>query len=140
MNDQLPSWSHDEFVHIAAEQQARENYLARVANRVLVCDTNAFATGTWHERYYHERDSRVDAVGAADKADLYLLTAPDVPFVQDGFRDGEQIRHWMHARFLEQLTGGTVPWRLIEGTYAQRFAASEQAIASLLKHSDGSRA
>ncbi|MCA9205394.1 MAG: AAA family ATPase, partial [Planctomycetales bacterium] len=43
MNDPLPSWSHDEFVHIAAEQQARENRLARQANRVLICDTNAVA-------------------------------------------------------------------------------------------------
>jgi HTH-type transcriptional regulator, transcriptional repressor of NAD biosynthesis genes len=98
-----PSWSSEEFVHIAQEQQRREDEAARRAELVLFCDTNAFATGTWHERYYQTRDPRVDAIGAADRVHLYLLTAPDVPFVQDGFRDGEHVRPWMHERFAAQL-------------------------------------
>ncbi|MCA9241240.1 MAG: AAA family ATPase, partial [Planctomycetales bacterium] len=133
MSDPLPSWSHDEFFDIATEQQARENRLAREANRVLICDTNAFATGTWHERYYQSRDARVDAIGAADKVDLYLLTAPDVAFVQDGFRDGEKIRDWMHETFRAQLAGGPTPWRLIAGSYDERFEAAEAAVAALLE-------
>ncbi|QDU87798.1 Trifunctional NAD biosynthesis/regulator protein NadR [Pirellulimonas nuda] len=132
MSDPLPSWSQEEFVHIAAEQQAREDRLAREANRVLFCDTNAFATGTWFQRYYRSRDARVDAIGAAAKADLYLLTAPDVPFVQDGFRDGERIRDWMHEAFRDQLANGPTPWRLIEGPYAARLAAAESAVEALL--------
>lgn len=133
MSDPLPSWNHEEFVHIAAEQQARENRLARQANRVLICDTNAFATGTWHERYYQSRDQRVDAIGAVDKVDLYLLTAPDVAFVQDGFRDGEKIRDWMHDAFRTQLVNGSTPWRLIAGSYAARFEAAEAAVAALME-------
>jgi HTH-type transcriptional repressor of NAD biosynthesis genes len=133
MNDPLPTWSPEEFVQIAAEQQARENRLAREANRVLICDTNAFATGTWHERYYHSRHPRVDAIGAADKVDLYLLTAPDVPFVQDGFRDGEKIRYWMHDRFRTQLAIGHIPWQVIEGSYSERLETAGQAVATLLK-------
>jgi HTH-type transcriptional repressor of NAD biosynthesis genes len=132
MSDPLPSWSHEEFVHIATEQQARENRLARKANRVLICDTNAFATGTWHERYYHHRNARVDAIGAGDKVDLYLLTAPDVAFVQDGFRDGEKIRDWMHEAFKTQLASGATPWRLIAGPYSARFEAAEAALEALM--------
>jgi HTH-type transcriptional regulator, transcriptional repressor of NAD biosynthesis genes len=133
MSDPLPSWSHEEFVQIAAEQQARENRLAREANRVLICDTNAFATGTWHERYYKTRDPRVDAIGATDKVDLYLLTAPDVAFVQDGVRDGEKIRDWMHESFRAQLVTGPTPWRLIAGPYTARFEAAEAAVVTLME-------
>ncbi len=133
MTDPLPSWSPEEFVQIATEQQACENRLARQANQVLICDTNAFATGTWYERYNHARDLRVDAIGAADKVDLYLLTAPDVPFVQDGFRDGEQIRHWMHDKFEAQLSNGRTPWQLIEGAYSDRFRIAVQAVTSLME-------
>ena len=133
MSDPFPNWSHEEFVHIAVEQQARENRLAREANRVLICDTNAFATGTWHERYYNHRDIRVDAIGAADKVDLYLLTAPDVAFVQDGFRDGEKIRDWMHEAFRTQLARGPTPWRLIVGPYEERFEAAEAAVVALVE-------
>jgi HTH-type transcriptional repressor of NAD biosynthesis genes len=126
--DPPPHWSRDEFVHIAREQQRREDQLARIANRVLFCDTNAFATGTWHERYRNCRDPEVDAIGASDKVDLYLLTAPDVPFVQDGFRDGESVRQWMHDRFMAQLAGGPTPVVVIQGAYPERLAVAIAAV------------
>lgn len=100
----LPGWSSAEFLHIAAEQQRRENVAARVANKVLGCDTNAFATGLWHERYMGCRCAEVDAIGALDRVDLYVLTEPDFPFVQDGLRDGEHIRSSMHGRLIEELS------------------------------------
>ena len=128
LSDPPPSWTHEEFIEIATEQQAREDRAARTANRVLICDTNAFATGTWHERYCGTRDVRVDAIGARDRAHLYLLTAPDVPFVQDGFRDGEHIRSWMHERFEAQLAQGAVPWHVIEGPYSCRFEKAERFV------------
>jgi len=132
IHDPPPEWSDEEFIHIATEQQARENALARVSNRVLICDTNAFATGTWHERYRGSRNENVDSIGRRDRVDLYLLTAPDVDFVQDGFRDGEHIRHWMHNRFQEQLAEGVTPWRLIEGPYPERLATAIHAVEALL--------
>jgi HTH-type transcriptional regulator, transcriptional repressor of NAD biosynthesis genes len=136
MDGPLPSWSHEEFVHIATEQQARENLAAKTANRVLICDTNAFATGTWHERYYGSRSLAVDAIGREAKADLYLLTASDVPFVQDGFRDGEHIRHWMHERFLDQLSHGSVRWELLSGNHAQRLEAASAAVEAVLRKTE----
>jgi HTH-type transcriptional regulator, transcriptional repressor of NAD biosynthesis genes len=133
MDNRLPAWTPEEFVHIAREQQSREDTLAGIANRVLFCDTNAFATGTWFERYHHRRYPEVDVIGASDKVDLYLITAPDVPFVQDGFRDGEKIRDWMHARFVEQLAVGSSPMCVLQGSYAERSAAAIEAVEGLLR-------
>ena len=130
--DPAPAWSPGEFLEIAAEQQKREEAAARRANRVLFTDTNAFATGTWHERYQKTRDPRVDAIGARDKVDLYLLTAPDVPFVQDGLRDGEHIRDWMDRRFTEQLATGAAPVVRLTGPYEARFERAVAAVERLL--------
>ncbi len=130
--DPAPSWSPDEFVDIATVQQKREEAAARRANRVLFADTNAFATGTWNERYHSTRDPRVDAIGARDKVDLYLLTAPDVPFVQDGLRDGEHIREWMDRRFAEQLANGKTPVVRLTGSYEQRFERAVAAVERLI--------
>ncbi len=124
--------SSAEFRFIAAEQQRRENAAARAANRVLVCDTNAFATGTWHERYRGSRDAGVDAIGARDRAHLYLLAEPDFPFVQDGWRDGEHVREWMHARFVQQLQAGPVPVARLRGSMDERMATATAAINALL--------
>lgn len=136
MTDPLPGWTPEEFVHIATEQQRRENIGARSANKVLVCDTNATATGTWYERYYGSRSAEVDAVGAKDRVDLYLLCAPDVPFVQDGFRDGEKIRQWMHGRFGEELAKTGVPTVLIDGHSWD--ARNEAAVLAVRKCMGGS--
>jgi HTH-type transcriptional regulator, transcriptional repressor of NAD biosynthesis genes len=132
MDGPLPGWTSEEFLTIAAEQQRRENLAARSANRLLVCDTNAFATGTWHERYMGSRDKRVDMIGRADKADLYLLTEPDFPFVQDGFRDGESIRNRMHERFTQLLSEQPTPVVRINGVGAVRLERSVMAIEPIL--------
>lgn len=124
--------SSAEFRYIAAEQQRRENAAARTANRVLICDTNGFATGTWHERYRGRRDAEVDAIGARDRVHLYLLAEPDFPFVQDGWRDGEHVREWMHARFAEQLAAGPTPVVRLRGSWEERMAAAVAAIDALL--------
>lgn len=133
MDGPLPGWTSDEFVHIAAEQQRRENLAARSANKVLIADTNAFATGMWHERYRGHRDAAVDAVGAADKIDLYLLTEPDFPFVQDGFRDGAHIRHGMHQRFVELLAQTGVETVRISGSRDQRLSQAVAEVDALLR-------
>ena len=135
MDNPLPAWTPEEFVHIAREQQSREDTLAGSANRVLFCDTNAFATGTWFERYHQRRHAEVDAIGASDKVHLYLITAPDVPFVQDGFRDGEKIRDWMHARFVEQVAVGSSPTCVLQGSYADRLSTAIEAVQRLLERS-----
>ncbi len=134
MDGPLPGWTDQEFVDIAAEQQRREGIAAGSANRVLICDTNAFATGTWFERYRGGRHAEVDAIGARDIAHLYLLAEPDIPFVQDGVRDGERIRHWMHGRFVEELAKAAVETVRVRGSINERMttacAAIERCIAA----------
>jgi NadR type nicotinamide-nucleotide adenylyltransferase len=133
MDGPLPGWTSDEFVHIAAEQQRRENLAARSARKVLIADTNAFATGIWHERYLGYRDRAVDAVGASDKVDLYLLTEPDFPFVQDGLRDGVDIRHGMHQRFVQVLARTGVRTVRVAGSRDRRRAAAIEEVDTLLR-------
>ncbi len=132
MDGPLPPWQSEEFLEIAAGQQRREDAAARAANRVLFCDTNAFATGTWHERYLGRRSADVDAIGARDRVDLYLLAEPDFPFVQDGWRDGESIRDWMHGRFVEQLAGMNVPVVRLRGALGERVECAIPEVEGLL--------
>lgn len=125
-------WSSKEFDTIATIQQATENRFAREANKLLICDTNAFVTGTWHERYFGRRSETVDWIGAKDKVDLYLLCHPDTPFVQDGSRDGEGVREWMHRRFREQLEQGSVPFVDITGDWNRRNDEAFLAVRTLV--------
>ncbi len=128
----LPGFTDEEFVTIAAEQQRRENAAARNANKVLICDTNAFATGLWCERYQGHRNAAVDAIGSHDIVHLYLLAEPDFPFVQDGFRDGEKIRGWMHQRFVEEAAKTGVAVVRLRGTLEERMAVAQKAVCALI--------
>jgi NadR type nicotinamide-nucleotide adenylyltransferase len=128
-------WRSAEFVEIAAEQQRRENRAAREADRVLICDTNAFATSLWHRRYMGSLHPEVDRVAALDRCDLYLLTGDEIPFIQDGIRDGEAIRHEMHGWFADALGAQATPWILLDGDAATRERKAFAAISDLFSAS-----
>lgn len=129
-------WTSDEFTHIARTQCEREEAAARRANRVLICDTDAFATGIWHRRYMGGRSLDVEAIAAAHRRpDLYLVTQPDIPFVQDGTRDGERLRDWMHDVFIEELTAARRPFRLVSGSFEMRLRGATREIDEVLRQS-----
>lgn len=130
-------WETAEFLEIAKEQTRREDLAARSAKRILVCDTNAFATVLWHRRYMEKDDAALRDYAAAGRADLYLLTGDEIPFVQDGLRDGEHLRHGMHAWFEEALAGQPVPWFLLRGSRKERL---QEALGLIDRHWPSARA
>src|SRR5581483_443244 len=107
-----------------------ENELAREANRILICDTDAFATSIWHRRYMGERSKDVEKIATEHRCpDLYLLTDVSIPFVQDGTRDGELIRDWMHRTFIEELNASSRPYRSLSGS-------REECLDQAIRHID----
>jgi NadR type nicotinamide-nucleotide adenylyltransferase len=128
-------WETPDFVKIAALQAERERAAARRGGPVVVCDTDAFATSIWHERYRGARSVEVDALGEAAPYHLYLLThCDDVPFVQDGLRDGEHLRRWMTEQFVERLATSGRRWRWLRGGRGERLvhalAILDEVVAS----------
>ncbi|HTK60321.1 MAG TPA: ATP-binding protein, partial [Candidatus Baltobacteraceae bacterium] len=125
-------WRTDEFVHIAETQHASVERLARSADRVVFSDTDALATAIWHERYVGSRAPAVEAFAAAHRPDLYLLTGDEIPFEQDGLRDGEHLRHWMHGRFEEVLAAQPVPYLVLRGGREERVREAVRAVDGVL--------
>jgi len=84
--------------------------------RVVVCDTDALAVALWQRRYLGTTPEHLVARAAARPPVLYVLTSPaEVPFEQDGWRDGEHIRLEMHGWFRDLLDEQPVPWIEVEG-------------------------
>lgn len=129
---QETKWQSEEFITIAHEQNHRENHAARDANRILICDTNSYATRLWHRRYMGFDLPELDAIASTCRADLYLLTGDEIPFVQDGLRDGEHIRHEMHSWFEEELRQQPCPWEIIRGDPSNRLTKALTAINAVL--------
>ena len=128
-------WRTDEFVHIAEEQTRLEDTAAREANRVLVCDTNAFATTLWHRRYVGTSSPQVEEIAGKGRCDLYLLTGDEIPVVQDGLRDGEHIRQEMQTWFEQALAKQPVRWKVLRGSLEERLREGQRLIGELFKDS-----
>jgi nicotinamide riboside kinase len=97
-------WESAEFEHIAAMQLVREDAAAATGGPILICDTDAFATTVWHERYVGGGNAAIERIADSRSHPLYLLTHSEgVPYEQDGLRDGAHIRDWMTERFIERL-------------------------------------
>ena len=135
----LDFWDEQQFRLVAHGQNAIEERLAREANGVLICDTDALATSVWYERYRHKRHSLYfDKIGLeqAKKHSLYIITSPEgIEWEDDGTRDGKDERMWMHESFLFQarkvkrLYG--IPWIEVKGDPHERLAQAVQAIDRL---------
>ena len=124
-------WTEADFVAIARRQNAMEDAAARIGSPLLLCDTDSLATAIWYERYLGGRSEAVEAIATEAVHDLYLLTDHgDVPFEQDGIRDGEHLRAWMTGRFREVLAGR--PVLELRGSPEARLAAAVGAIDELL--------
>ncbi|OGD83195.1 hypothetical protein A2572_01925 [Candidatus Collierbacteria bacterium RIFOXYD1_FULL_40_9] len=128
----LNNWQTSEFVHIASIQNQIENSLSKHANKVVFCDTNAFATEIWHERYVGFMSNAVKKVSQKALVDLYIVTDTDIPFVQDGTRDGQHQRQHMHNRFIEELNKRKLPYIVVSGPRKNRLKQAMSLIDPLL--------
>jgi len=125
-------WKSEEFIHIALKQQEHEDMMAEQASRILFCDTDALATCIWHERYMGFWSTAVESIANRKRYALYIITQPDIPFVQDRIRDSELLRGWMTDRFRVELTRRGYPWILVKGSYDDRWDRATTAVDRLL--------
>ena len=125
-------WRSDEFTFIAIEQARMEDVLATLANEVLICDTDPFATAIWHERYMGTASEAVLAIADSRHYDLYIVTDVNIPFIRDEIRDGESFREWMQERFIAELSKKPTPMIVVTGPHEERFAAAVKKIDEIL--------
>lgn len=128
------AWSDADFEAVARRQQADEDRAARRGGPVLVCDTDALATTIWQLRYTGQITEPVrQAAAAMPPRALYLLTCEqDVPFDDDGLRDGEHLRTWMNDRFRAVLPTTGVPWLEVRGDRQARLRQALAAVDTML--------
>jgi len=114
---------------IAAGHYARIETAKPLSGPVLISDTDWLMTRAWHRMMIG-----TEMAGPAyPLADLYLLLAPDVPWIDDGLRlhaEVEQRRHF-HALSQAELAWAGVRWVEIGGDWEARRSAALAAIAAL---------
>jgi HTH-type transcriptional repressor of NAD biosynthesis genes len=124
----------DDFINMANRQNYEENLLTQKANKILICDNDSFALSIWCERYLGKYYNEIyDIYKKADYLEnekkIYILTKPNVPFIQDGLRDGEHIRDWMYYKFLEEFKNKNIKYYIIDSpNYDERYTQAIKII------------
>jgi HTH-type transcriptional repressor of NAD biosynthesis genes len=123
------AWRSDEFDHIGAEQARREELAAREGRGLVICDTDPFATALWHHHYVGQPHPGLLRWTTPSRwRRVYLLCSPDVPFVQDGVRDGEHRRVEMTHRFIAAMNARGDRYEVLTGGWEERFARAVQVV------------
>lgn len=106
---------------IAEGQDAAMRAAARSQPPVLILDTDPLMTAAWAQMLFGEVPA---ALLAYEKADYYLLFAPDVPWVDDGTRFfGTDVERAQFAKIAQDmLDRAGVPYDCISGDFGEREA------------------
>jgi HTH-type transcriptional repressor of NAD biosynthesis genes len=127
----------EEFQSMAYFQNEMEYNLQKQSDKLLICDNDSFSLTIWCERYlgkYYDEIYKIyeDAKHLNNSEKIYILTKPNVPFIQDGYRDGEHIRDWMYERFIEELNKYNMKYYLIESSdYEERYNKAIEIIKTV---------
>lgn len=113
--------------HVASVMAAK-----RLANRVLIEDTDPVLTAVWSDMLLDERDPWFASFN--DYADLYLLCDIDIPWENDGTRyfPREEDRKRFLAACKRELAARGVNYALVSGSLDGRMAQATQATRGLL--------
>ena len=99
---------------------------------LVVRDTDLVSTLVYAAHYYGERPDWLRALAHARRADLYLLCAPDVPWVADPARDRPHQREALHDDFAAALAALDCRVVPVRGDWAEREAIAAAAVRALL--------
>lgn len=117
---------------IAAGQDHAMRAAAAARPDVLVLDTDPLMTAAWAEMLF---GTVPDALMEYEKADHYLLFAPDVPWVEDGTRffgdPAERARFAALAQ--DMLARAGVRFTQVSGNWDEREAQARAAIDEVLR-------
>ncbi|MFI1017299.1 AAA family ATPase [Streptomyces sp. NPDC020965] len=127
------TFASEDFPVIARRQSEREEEAAGLGSPLLICDTDAFATTIWHERYLGGTHDEVARIADRGRRHLWLLTDHEgVGFEDDGLRDGEHLRPWMTERFAAELARTGRRTVRLTGSREHRLATAITAVDTLL--------
>lgn len=122
--------SAEQLLHIAQTQNQWEDKQALLANRYLLCDTNAFTT--WHFALHYHNSALPELEKLAklswQRYRLVVLCADDIAYDDTPERSGDANRAEFQAFIKQYLADHAIDHIVVRGTVAQR---CEQVMAAL---------
>lgn len=121
----------DDIVLIAKQQLNIELEKEKIANHYLFIDTELIIAKVWSEDVYNTCPEFILQELEKQQYDLYLLTHPDLPWIDDGIRENPHRREYFFNVYKSELISRGFNFAEIKGQGNNRF---ENAIKAIAKH------
>ncbi|HNP94310.1 MAG TPA: ATP-binding protein [Cyclobacteriaceae bacterium] len=128
-------FSVEDIIKIGNAQTARIASLEKLANSVLICDTDLITTQIYSKHYLGIVPEVLYELESQVHYDRYFLFDIDVPWVADGLRDLQNQREQMHSIFKNELEIRKIDYVLVRGNWDARYQIVVSEINRLLRES-----
>jgi NadR type nicotinamide-nucleotide adenylyltransferase len=109
-------YTYDDVLHIAGKQVELVGEYAKKAKDILFYDTYLIITKVWFDVVFDKHPQWLDVKLFENKIDLYLLCAPDIPWIPDPVREnGGKMRDVLFRRYLTELKDHHSKYEIIRG-------------------------
>ena len=128
--------TYDDYSTIAFRRKEYEDQASRTANRVLICDTNAFITGFYQYLYEGEISPLVESMIASEHYDMVIYLDDDVPWIADGLRvhGTKELRSKTKNTLEFLMERYNIDHVRINGTYHQRLNKAYKLIKNSMEN------
>src|ERR1041385_7198187 len=130
MENLTRNYTYEDVIHCAEKQMQAEDALAEKANRFLICDTELINYKVWFEDKYKKIPDWLEEEIIKRKYDLYLLTSPDLPWVEEAVRENPHRREYLFALYKKEMEKRNFVYRIISGSGEARLATAIRQIDS----------
>lgn len=127
----------DGVVNLVRGQLSTEDALARHANRVLFCDTDALTLAVWAKQAVGQCPPDVEAMARSRRYDLYLLMDVDMQWPEQGYNLDASTQSAAFEAYRQQLIERDLKYLRLDGDYDTRFRIAADAVDLLLGKPSG---
>jgi len=123
-------YNHDDVIHCARVQMKTEDEMISQANRFLFCDTELINYKIWFEDKFQKIPEWLQDEIEKRKYDLYLLTSPDLLWIDESIRENPGRRKYFFDLYLQELERRDFQFRVITGKGVSRMTSAINFIDS----------
>ncbi len=125
-------YTYEDVAYIAQKQMEQDREVATKNPPWVIFDTWLIITKVWFQVAYGKIPQWLDLYLNRQKIDLFLLCAPDIPWIPDGVREnGGTMRDVLFHRYEEEIERLQTPYVIIRG---EGEARTQQAIEIINQH------
>ena len=118
---------YEDVLHIAGKQVDLAGEYSKTAKNMLFYDTYLIITKVWFDVVFNKHPLWMDEILLENTIDIYLLCAPDIPWIPDPVREnGGEMRNVLFKRYQTELDNFHSKYQIISGN--NRFESAVEYI------------